>query len=236
MDHDSNSEYRRPFVEIEKTRLDAEGPDATHTGRVMLPVPKRTITARARSGKAELDSQTPRTTTLCINKQALPKACLLAATDARDATEWQSINSMLGTRTNSQGTGGAESVPQATTSDVFGMQREARMSMKAFKNLAKGSVGIMGIKKPPPKAKATAFVMPKTKRQDELLASVIARSAAYLRAKTKTETRNSGGDPESTKNRMVANAIVPQLYSEEWSKFVNRNRKKKRRKTSGASS
>ena len=139
---------------------------------------------------------------------------------------------MLGTRTKSQATDRAESMPQATTTDVFGVQWEAGMRMKAFKNLAKGSVGCEGIQKQPSKAKAKAFVMPRTERQDELTASVIVRGAACLHANPRTEARSSSADPASTKNRVVSNAIVPQLYSKAKSKFEERYRKQKHRKTS----
>ena len=157
---------------------------------------------------------------------------MLAPTDASVATEWQSGKSMLGARTKSQATDKAESMPQATTTDIFDVQWEAGMRIKAFKNLATGSVDCEGIQKQPLKEKAKAFVMPGTERQDELTASVIARGAACLRAKPRTETRSSSADPASTKNRVVSNAIVPQLNSKEKSKFEKRYRQQKHRKSS----
>ena len=225
MEHGTDGEYR-PGIYLHQAASPRSGPDATHTGRMLLPVPKSAFAAKA-NAKAEPKSQAPKTTTLRMRMQAVPKACLPAATDAKAAAEWQTAKTMLGTRTKSQATDRAESMPQATTTDVFGVQPEARMGMKEFKNLAKGSVGFLGISNQPPKAKAKALVMPRTERNDKLTASVKARGAVSLRPKARTETRSSSTDPAPTKNRMVATDIVPQLYSKGESKFVKRYRKKK---------
>ena len=118
------------------------GKKATHTGRMTLAVPKSAIIALARCRKVGSDSQTPTNTTLCLFNKDLPKACLLPATDARDATDWQLGKSMLGTRTNSQ---------------------DARMKTAFLNDLAKGSVGIMMIKNPPPQGKGDNFCNAKVK-------------------------------------------------------------------------
>ena len=206
MNRESNTEYRQPFVEIRRTRLNAKRPEATLTGRQMLLVPKARIAAR--SSTQESSSLAPKFKTLCIYKQALPKACLLAVTDARHAMEWQSA-----------------------TADFSDMHTGHWPSREHFKQLAKGSVGFMMIKKPPPKAKATAVVMPKTKKQDELLESVKARDAAYLRAHKRKEMRKSNSDPDSSKNVTNAEDEVPRLYCDQASKIVKKKRKKKHRKT-----
>ena len=88
-----------------RRQVSRRGTDATHTGRMMVAVPKCAIIARARCSKLALDSQTSTTATLCLFNKGLPKACLLPATDATDATDWKSGKSMLGTRTTSQDAG-----------------------------------------------------------------------------------------------------------------------------------
>ena len=106
------------------------GKKATHTGRMMLAVPKSAIIAKARCRKVGSDSQTPTNSTVCLFKTDLPKPCLLPATDARDTTDWQLGKAMLGAGTNSQ---------------------DARVKTDFLNDLAKGSVGLMMIKNPPPR-------------------------------------------------------------------------------------
>ena len=168
----------------------------------MLPVPKSAFAAKA-NAKAEAKSQAPKTTTLGKRMQSVPKACLQAAADAKAGAEWQTAKTMLGTKTKSQATDRAESMSQATTTDVVEVQPEAAMGMKAFRSLARGSVGFEGVIKQLPKAKAKALVMPRTERNDKVTASVKARSAVCLRPKARTETRSSSADLAPTKNRVA---------------------------------
>ena len=203
-----NTDYecREPFDELKGTRLSAMESKATLTNRKVLLVPKAKSLVIKNTKKSVVEN--PKCQTLCIYEQALPKATLLACTDASDAMEWQS-----------------------TTTDWFGMHTGHWPSGTLLRDLAKGSVGLLMINKPPaPKPKMSAIPMAITQKKSELLKSVQARNAALHRAKTRKEIRQRNPNSNSTGNMTDTKDNVPNLYNNMASKTMKRQKRRKRRK------
>ena len=199
-------ECREPFDELKGTRLSAMESKATLTNRKVLLVPKAKSLVIKNAKKSVAEN--PKCEKLCIYEQALPKATLLACTDASDAMELQS-----------------------TTTDWFGIHTGHWPSGESFKDLAKGSVGMEKIMKPPaPNPKTSAIPRAITQKKSELLKSVQARIAALHRAKARTEIRQRNPITYSTGNMTDTKDNVPHLCNTIESKTMKRQKRRKRRK------
>ena len=128
---------------------------------------KKTFTAASKSSEAELNSQTPSNTTLCVYKEPLPDQCF--PTSSTVPIDWKLDESVCEISTNCQVPGGAEPLVRAFSSDALDMRLGASMNMPDLKSLAKGSVGLMLIMKPQPKRKTKSVIMGKTKKKKSLL-------------------------------------------------------------------
>ena len=142
--------------------------------------------------------------TLCVYKEPLQEACLLAGTDARSRMEWQSTNA-----------------------DFCGVQWGHWANGMCFKKLAKGSVGLMMIQKPPPKARTPADAMPRTEKKDHLLQSIKARKAARDRAEMRKAMQKNKTAPDATKDITDAKGVEPQLYGAQLGTTVKKKKKQK---------
>ena len=181
---------------------------AALTNRKVLLVPKAKslIIQNAKKKVAE----NPNCETLCIYEQAIPKATLLACTDASAAMEVQS-----------------------TTTHCFGIDTGHWLGGKRynFKHLARGSVGVQGVEKFERYNPQTSAISPAIPRKrNELLKCVIARLAAWNKAKARQMDRQKKPNTPSPGNMTDAKDDVPHLCSIMTGKTMKKKTKRKRRK------
>ena len=176
----------------------------THRKVLLVPKAKSLIIQNAKKKVAEkLNCET-----LCIYEQAIPKATLLACTDASAAMELQS-----------------------TTTHWFGIDTGHWPRGTSFKDLARGSVGFEGVKKFERHNPQTSAISPAIPRKkNELLKSVKARLAAWNKAKARQKDRQKNPNTASPGNMTDAKDDVPHLCNIMTSKTMKRQTKRKRRK------
>ena len=217
------AEGARGWVDVIEGRVShgaQETPATPRAGVMSSALQKKTFTAASTNSEAELRSQSPSNTTLCIYKEPLPDQCF--PTICTVPIDWKLDEPGCEISTKCQVPGGAEPVVQAFSSDALEMRLGDIMNVTDPKRLAKGSVGLMQIQKPQPKRKTKSVMIGKTTKKTEFVASACERKAAYLSAQSKKETCRTVGDIDNDSKLVVGNDAAPQMLNEKETRGLHR--------------
>ena len=177
----------------------------THRKVLLVPKAKSLIIQNAKKKVAE----NPNCETLCICEEAIPKATLLACTDANAAMELK-----------------------ATATHDFGMDTAGHWpDGESFKDLVRGSVGVQNVKKSERHNPQTSAISPAIlRKKKQFLKDLTARLATLNKAKARQKHRQENPTTASPGNMTDAKDDVPHLYNIMTSKTMKRQTKRKRRK------